>query len=60
MEVEATVSAVVGLRDCVVFGVSMFMMMVLKMMSMMMKTLVSQCCGCWTEGPVLLLVLVFR
>ena len=23
MEVEATVSAVVGLRDCVVFGVSM-------------------------------------
>ena len=28
MEVEATVSAVVGLRDCVVYGVRLMIMMI--------------------------------
>ena len=39
MEVEATVSAVVGLRDCVVYGVGMMMMLLIIMaMMMIMKT----------------------
>ena len=36
MEVEATVSAVVGLRACVVYGVRIMMMFIMLMMMMMM------------------------
>ena len=42
MEVEATVSAVVGLRDCVVYGVRlmiMVMMSMLMMVSMLMMAM---------------------
>ena len=35
MEVEATVSAVVGLRDCVVYGVRMMRMLITSMLMMM-------------------------
>ena len=35
MEVEATVSAVVGLRDCVVYGVRMMWMLITSMLMMM-------------------------
>ena len=40
MEVEATVSAVVGLRDCVVYGVGMMMMLLIIMAMMMAKMLI--------------------
>ena len=35
MEVEATVSAVVGLRDCVVYGVRMMRMLITTILMMM-------------------------